>query len=63
MLEWVSFDGKAHSVHSSEEVILSAGAIVSSQLLELSGVGYWNFLGKYGIECKMENPDVGEGCI
>lgn len=55
------FDGKTHSAHCSQEVILSAGAIASPQLLELSGIGDRKLLEKYGIECKVENPNVGEG--
>ena len=42
------------------EVILSAGAIASLQLLELSGIGDRKLLEKYGIECKVENPKMSE---
>jgi len=55
------FDEKTHSARCSKEVILSAGAIASPQLLELSGVGDRELLERYGIECKVENPNVGEG--
>jgi len=55
------FNGKTHSARCSREVILSAGAIASPQLLELSGVGDSKLLEKYGIECKVENPNVREG--
>jgi choline dehydrogenase-like flavoprotein len=51
---------KKYSVKASREVILSAGAIASPQLLELSGVGDKQILEKYGIECKVDNPNVGE---
>lgn len=43
------FDGKTHSAHCSQEVILSAGAIASPKLLELSGIGDRKLLEKYGI--------------
>ncbi|RPA97277.1 alcohol oxidase [Choiromyces venosus 120613-1] len=55
------FDGKTHTAHASKEVILSAGAVVSPQLLELSGIGDKKLLEKYGIVCKVDNPNVGEG--
>lgn len=41
------------------EVILSAGAIGSPQLLQLSGVGPGELLQRYGIEMVHEAPDVG----
>ncbi|KAK6074218.1 GMC oxidoreductase [Seiridium cupressi] len=37
-----------------------AGAVKSPQLLELSGIGSKDVLGKHGIECLVENPNVGE---
>jgi choline dehydrogenase len=45
---------------ASVEVILSAGAIGSPQLLELSGIGRPDVLGKHGIAVKHESPGVGE---
>jgi choline dehydrogenase len=42
------------------EVILSAGAIGSPQILELSGIGRGNVLQKAGIEVRHELPGVGE---
>ncbi|KAK0645246.1 Dehydrogenase patE [Lasiodiplodia hormozganensis] len=55
-------DGKRtfFGVRSGGEVILSAGAIKSPQLLELSGVGNEQLLKKHGIEVKMNLPGVGE---
>ncbi len=45
---------------ASGEVIVSAGAINSPQLLELSGIGQPDLLRKYGISVKHEMPGVGE---
>ncbi|KAF8179476.1 alcohol oxidase [Pholiota molesta] len=53
-------EGKAHVVHAKKEVILSAGAIMSPQILELSGIGNKNVLNKVGIETLVDLPGVGE---
>ncbi|KAL6897435.1 hypothetical protein GGI43DRAFT_385302 [Trichoderma evansii] len=53
-------DGKKHMVRAGRDVILSAGALLSPQILELSGVGDPAVLGKAGVETKMENLNVGE---
>ncbi len=45
---------------ASGEVILSAGAIGSPQLMELSGIGQPDLLGKHGIAVKHELRGVGE---
>lgn len=42
------------------EVILSAGAIGSPQILELSGIGQGDVLKKAGVEVRHELPGVGE---
>lgn len=51
--------GKKHYAAASREVVLSAGVIQSPQLLELSGIGDPEVLKKAGIECIVENKDVG----
>ncbi|KAI0543189.1 GMC oxidoreductase [Xylaria digitata] len=43
----------------SKEVILSAGAYRTPQVLLLSGIGPKETLEKHGIEVKVENPEVG----
>ncbi|KAF1811090.1 alcohol oxidase [Eremomyces bilateralis CBS 781.70] len=53
-------DGKKYSVGAKKEVILCAGTIGSPQLLELSGIGDKSILEKYGINCLVDNPNVGE---
>lgn len=52
--------GKAETVNASREVILSAGAIQSPQLLELSGVGQPELLKRSGIDVVHALPGVGE---
>ena len=47
-------------MRSNCEVIVSAGAINSPQLLEISGIGAENVLRKAGIEVKSALPGVGE---
>ncbi|KAL4957462.1 hypothetical protein BDW69DRAFT_156146 [Aspergillus filifer] len=47
-------------VYASKEVILSAGALRSPALLELSGVGNPDILSKYNIPVKVNLPTVGE---
>lgn len=53
-------DGKKHKVSAKREVILSAGAFQSPQLLELSGIGSPALLGSLGIDTLYTNPAVGE---
>jgi choline dehydrogenase len=56
-------DGKKLRFSAKLETILSAGAIQSPQILELSGVGDQNILKTYGIEVKKHLPAVGENMI
>ena len=53
-------DGVKYTTKATKEVILSAGAIQSPHILELSGVGGRDVLQKAGVECKVDNPNVGE---
>jgi len=52
-------DGKTHQP-KSHQVILSAGAINSPQLLQLSGVGPAALLKEHGIPVVLDQPNVGE---
>jgi choline dehydrogenase-like flavoprotein len=51
--------GLVYSALAKKEVILSAGAIQSPQLLELSGIGDPHVLEGVGIRCLVPNPHVG----
>ncbi len=52
-------DGARHTARAEREIILSAGAIVSPQLLMLSGVGDGAHLREHGIETRLELKGVG----
>ena len=51
--------GKSHYLRAGREVILSAGAIQSPQILELSGIGAPDHLRRHGIEVRHELSGVG----
>ncbi|KAH7014188.1 GMC oxidoreductase [Microdochium trichocladiopsis] len=59
-VEIISANGTKSLVKAKKEVILSAGALVSPLLLELSGVGNPEVLAKHGIETVVNLPTVGE---
>lgn len=52
--------GRTHEVRAARSVILSAGAVQSPQLLELSGVGGPDLLREHGIAVRHALPGVGE---
>ena len=52
--------GQSVSVTATKEVVLSAGAVNSPQILQLSGLGPAALLKKHGIEVVMDAPFVGE---
>ena len=53
-------NGAVRRVHARREVILSAGAVVSPQLLQLSGIGDGALLQQHGIDVVQHLPGVGE---
>lgn len=59
-VEITSSDGTTSIVKFNKEVIISAGALTSPLLLELSGVGNPSVLAKHGIETVVDLPTVGE---
>ena len=52
--------GKNHRSHATRGVIVSAGAVQSPQLLELSGIGNPQLLAEHGIAVQHALPGVGE---
>ncbi|MDR9440363.1 MAG: GMC family oxidoreductase N-terminal domain-containing protein [Halomonas sp.] len=56
----VDHEGKPTSVNAAREVILSAGAIGSPQLLQLSGIGPADLLREHDIPLIHDLPGVGE---
>ena len=58
-VEWTA-GGATHTARAEREVILSAGAIQSPQLLQLSGVGPAELLRRHGIPVVVDAPEVGE---
>ncbi|CAN5136249.1 GMC family oxidoreductase N-terminal domain-containing protein [soil metagenome] len=59
-VEYQTPDGTIHTVAASREVVLSAGAIGSPQVLLLSGVGPREELSAVGVDCLVDLPDVGK---
>ncbi|KAH9957092.1 alcohol oxidase [Russula dissimulans] len=59
--ESVSFihEGKEYRAHVKKEVIVSAGAIMSPQILELSGIGDPDVLQKAGVKVSVDLRGVG----
>jgi choline dehydrogenase len=53
-------DGQRGFIRATREVILSAGAINTPQLLMLSGVGPADHLAGHGITTIVDNPNVGD---
>jgi len=53
-------NGQAQEINANREIILSAGAIGSPQLLQISGIGPGAHLQSLGIDVKVDSPDVGE---
>ena len=48
------------TAHATREVVLSAGAIGSPQILQLSGIGPGALLRSHGIDVKVDLPGVGQ---
>ncbi|MGI8755890.1 MAG: GMC family oxidoreductase, partial [Acidimicrobiales bacterium] len=59
-VEFRSTDGATSTVTAAKEVVLSAGAIGSPQILLLSGVGPRDELESVGVACRLDAPEVGK---
>jgi choline dehydrogenase-like flavoprotein len=59
-IEYRNADGETCVVTADKEVVLSAGAIGSPQILMLSGVGARAELEAVGVACQLDLPDVGK---
>jgi choline dehydrogenase-like flavoprotein len=59
-VEYRATTGPTETVHAGKEVILSAGAIGSPQLLLLSGIGPRQQLEAVGVACLLDQPHVGK---
>ncbi|WP_425099772.1 GMC family oxidoreductase [Tropicibacter sp. S64] len=57
----VAYDrsGEAREAHCAGEVILSAGAVNSPHILQLSGIGPGTLLAEHGVDVKVDAPGVG----
>ncbi|KAF8817256.1 alcohol oxidase [Phlegmacium glaucopus] len=55
-----SYKDSIHEIRATREIVLSAGALKSPHILELSGIGNPQILDKIGIPLKIDLPGVGE---
>lgn len=59
-VEYIGDDGARHTVTARNEVILSAGAVGSPQLLMLSGIGPREHLESLEVDVVLDQPEVGQ---
>jgi choline dehydrogenase-like flavoprotein len=59
-VEYRTAGGETAVVHATKEIVVSAGAVGSPQLLLLSGIGPKHELEALGITCRHDAPDVGK---
>lgn len=60
---WRDATGAEHRASADGDVILAAGALVTPQLLMLSGLGPAEQLREHGIPCHADLPGVGENLV
>ena len=58
-VEWIEND-RVRQAMAKREVILSAGALQTPQILQLSGIGSEKLLAAHGIPLKVDAPEVGQ---
>jgi choline dehydrogenase len=59
-VEYRTPDGELAVVSADKEIVLSAGAVGSPQILLLSGIGPRGELEAVGVPCQLDAPDVGK---
>jgi choline dehydrogenase-like flavoprotein len=59
-VEYLDASGESVVVHAARDIVLSAGAVGSPQVLLRSGIGPKDELEPLGIECRLDLPDVGK---
>jgi len=59
-VEFIKGEQKTTVKNVRKDIVLAAGAFQTPQLLELSGIGNKEILGKHGIETVVDLPGVGE---
>ncbi|HEV7758534.1 MAG TPA: GMC family oxidoreductase N-terminal domain-containing protein [Acidimicrobiales bacterium] len=59
-VEYRTADGETAVAEATREVVLSAGAVGSPQILLLSGIGPRGELEAVGVPCRVDAPDVGK---
>ena len=59
-VRWRDKRGRERSARAAREIVLSAGAIGSPQLLMLSGIGPADHLSEHGIDTVVDSPGVGD---
>ncbi|PKR58308.1 GMC family oxidoreductase [Thalassospira lohafexi] len=52
--------GISQQVSATKEIVLSAGAVNSPQILQMSGIGSADLLKRHGIDVVLDAPNVGE---
>ncbi|HEV7252164.1 MAG TPA: GMC family oxidoreductase N-terminal domain-containing protein [Mesorhizobium sp.] len=60
---WRDAKGQEHTAHADGDIVMSTGALVTPQLLMLSGIGPAGQLRQHGIEVQADLPGVGENLI
>ena len=59
-VEYRAANGETAVAVATKEVVLSAGAVGSPQILLLSGIGPRNELEAVGVACRLDSPHVGK---